>query len=140
MSSWGLGSGRREAPGRAKLPHIHSKHIYIQGERMVEPSPASYLCAGPRRLTLPETQTAKLWPGRVGPVESELSGQTAGGSGCCQVLWVYVSKYLYIWATYCITLCQSGRSVYSISLSSRLGLMPTLPAASNANKRFLFFS
>lgn len=43
-----------------------------------------------------EIQMTKLWTGGAGPVESDqvLPGQTAGGSGCCQALGSYVSKYL----------------------------------------------
>lgn len=54
-----LGSGRREVPGGASFSHVHSKHVWIQGEYMVKPSSVSYLCAGPLGLNLP---LKSRWP------------------------------------------------------------------------------
>lgn len=63
---------------------------------MVEHSCFLFVCWSPCIEPSFEIQMAKLWTGGAGTVESDqvLPGETAGGSGYCQALWAYVSKYL----------------------------------------------
>lgn len=84
-------------PGRAQLPQLTLQMYLDSGGCMVEPSFVSSLCVGPPALNLP---LKYRWPS-CGQAEQGLwksdqvlPGQTAGGSGCCQALWAYVSKYL----------------------------------------------
>lgn len=132
----GLEGGRAR---KAKLPQVSpdvSRRKVHGGAQLSLPLGVLVPWTEPRF----ETQLAKPCTGEQGLWKVTRCFQDKRQVSGRWVLQAQVSKYLYIWATYCITLCQSGRSVCSMALSSRLGLMPTLPAASNANKRFLFFS
>lgn len=81
MSSWGLRSVRRDAPGKAKLPQVSPNMSRFKVGTWWNPALSLIWCVGPPWIEPPfEIQLAKPCTGRAGPVESDqvLPGQMAG--------------------------------------------------------------